>query len=167
MCMLYVSMFYYSSCMFCLFLIHSFFLFTFQFYTGILLYTQVHWFSLHQCPVFSWAHEKHFSFLLQCFTFIFTTFFLFVIRVFVSLFILPTLNVVYFFIRFLNILIIGIISSLSGNFKICVIYESGFDVSLAPSDFLSYLLRFLVTSFCWNSDMIYWVVGTQVYQSLG
>ena len=171
MYMFYLSIFHYSSWMFLsFFLMHSFFslhLSVWQVYRCILKLIDSLFISVQS------SHEPmknifHFCYSVVFFLFLPLSFYF--LLVFVSLLILPTLNVVYFSIRFLNMLIIGIISSLSDNFKICIIYESGSDVSFAPSDF--FFLPFNIPCDFFLSKFRYDIlgrnwVGTQVYQPLG
>ena len=89
-------------------------------------------FFLQSCPVCWWVHQKHSSFLLQCFWFLTFPFDFY----FSSLFTLPIYAYILppFFIRVLNTLILFILNSKSDNFKISAISEPGSDVWFVSSN---------------------------------
>ena len=121
-------------------------------------------FFLQSCPVCWWVHQKHSSFLLQCFWFLTFPFDFY----FSSLFTLPIYAYILppFFIRVLNTLILFILNSKSDNFKISAISEPGSDVWFVSSNWFFFFCLSCPVIFCWNSDMMYWVKVTEVNGAL-
>lgn len=81
-------------------------------------------------------------------------------------------NVFYFSIRVLNALIIVNLYSLSENLKIFNIFESSYDAGpiysyyIFPSNFFFKLLVMLYKIFCYRSDILFWVLGSEVNKPL-